>query len=209
MSNSFKFQGIQNSHLQKAAYRYLDLVRKERWVPVQVSTDNSTVQPMPHQIQGIQFQVSDNHVKLDINVDESYQLVVPQFAGYINLKSKTWVGALRALETFSQLVAVSGDKDGLVIHTANITDAPTYGHRGILLDASRNFYPVAVILRILEAQSYHKMNVLHWYATDSQSWPLYLTSLPELSEKGAYSAQEVYYPEDVQQVIAFSEERGI
>lgn len=208
LPTSFKFKGIQNENLQNAADRYLDLIRKERWVPVQISADNSTVYPTPQELQGINFQVSDNHVNVDINVDESYQLVVPELGGYVNLRSKTWVGALRALETFSQLV-VAGKKDTLIAHTANITDTPTYGHRGILLDTSRNFYPVQDILRIIEAQSYNKMNVLHWHATDSQSWPLYLKSLPELSEKGAYSVKEVYNPEDVQQIIRFAEERGI
>ncbi|KAG2194475.1 hypothetical protein INT46_004845 [Mucor plumbeus] len=207
VSNNFKFQGIQNKHVQAAADRYLSLIKKEKWVPVQVSTDNSTVKLTHNEIQGINFQVSDNSAKLDVDVDESYNLVVPELGGFANLRAKTWVGALRALETFSQLVLSEGDK--LVAHTANITDAPSYGHRGILLDTSRNFYPVEDILRVLDAQAYNKMNVLHWHATDSQSWPLYFKNHPELSEKGAYSSKEVYSQSDVKKILAYAEERGI
>ncbi|OAD03090.1 glycoside hydrolase family 20 protein, partial [Mucor lusitanicus CBS 277.49] len=175
--------------------------------PVQVSTDNSTVKLARNEIQGINFQVSDNSAKLDVDVDESYNLVVPELGGFANVRAKTWVGALRSLETFSQLVVSEGDK--LVAHTANITDAPSYGHRGILLDTSRNYYPVDDILRVIDAQAYNKMNVLHWHATDSQSWPLYFRSHPELSEKGAYSSKEVYTEADVQKILSYAEARGI
>lgn len=209
VSNNFKFQGIQNKNLQSAANRYWSMIQKEKWVPVQVSLDNSTAPTASHNpIQGINFQVSDNKAKVDIDVDESYSLVVPANGGFANLKAQTWVGALRGLETFSQLV-VASDKGGLVAHSVNITDSPTYGHRGILLDTSRNYYPVDSILKLIDAQSYNKMNVLHWHATDSQSWPLYFKSHPELSEKGAYSASEVYTPSDVQNIISYAEERGI
>lgn len=207
ISDNFQFQNIQNNHVQKAADRYLDLMRKEKWVPVQVSTDNSTVTAPTNQLEGINFQVADNEAKLDFGIDESYNLVVPDH-GMVNLNAKTWVGALRGLETLSQLV-VCGEEGKLVAHTANITDAPSFPHRGISLDTSRNFYPVESILRTIEAQSYNKMNVLHWHVTDSQSWPLYFHSHPELSEKGAYSQSEVYSPEDVQKIISFAEERGV
>ncbi|KAI9264621.1 glycoside hydrolase superfamily [Helicostylum pulchrum] len=208
LSNKFSFQGIQNKNLQKAADRYLDLIKKERWVPVSVGTDNTTTTPTHNELQGINFQVSDNSAKVDLGVDESYTLDVPELGGFANVRAATWIGALRSLETFSQMVE-AGEKDTLVAHTAKINDAPTYVHRGILLDTSRNYYPVKDILRTLEAQSYNKMNVLHWHVTDSQSWPLELKSLPEISKKGAYSAKEVYTAEDVQNVIKHAEERGI
>jgi hexosaminidase len=207
ISSNFKFSGIQNSHVKAAAAKYLKLIKKEKWVPVQVSTDKTTVKYVKNQLTGINFKVADNKAKLDIGVDESYTLTVPQNGGSATLSAKTWVGALRGLETFSQLVVEENNK--LVAHTAKIVDAPTYGHRGILLDTSRQFYPVESILRILDAQSYNKMNVLHWHPTDSQSWPLYFKSHPELSKKGAYSAREVYNPSDVKKVISYAEALGI
>lgn len=103
----------------------------------------------------------------------------------------------------------AGEKNTLVAHTASIVDALTYTHRGILLDTSRNFYPVKDILRTITAQSYNKMNVLHWHVTDSQYWPLYMKSHPELSEKGAYSTKEVYPEKDFQTFIKHAEGLGI
>lgn len=204
----FQFQNLRNSHVDNATKRYWNIITKERWVPVQVSTDKSTVKPAGDELVGIHFNVTDNNAKLDYGVDESYVLNVPENGGYATIDASTWVGAIRALETFSQLVESSKDYR-LIVHSAHIKDAPIYPHRGILLDTSRNFYPVDDILRILDAQSYNKMNVLHWHATDSQSWPLYFRSHPELSEKGAYSTKEVYTPSDVQKIISYAEERGI
>ena len=208
LSNHLTFNGIKNQHVKAAAQRYAALIKKERWVPVQVSTDHTKVKATHNVVTGINFQIADNKAKLDIDVDESYNLVVPAKGGQATLKAKTWVGALRALETFSQLVEANSDNK-LVVHTASISDAPTYGHRGILLDTSRNFYPVSSILRILDAQAYNKMNVLHWHATDSQAWPLYFKSHPELTKKGAYSSREVYSPADVKKVISYAESLGI
>jgi hexosaminidase len=206
LAKNFRFHGIQNENLQKAADRYLDLIHKEQWVPVQVSTDNTIVDRIDAHLEGIQFEVEDNTAKVDFGMDESYTLDIPKDGNYATLRAKTWIGALRALETFSQLIIFD---DELIVHTAEVSDYPTYSHRGILLDTSRNFYPVKDILRTIEAQSYNKMNVLHWHATDSQSWPLYFKSHPELSENGAYSQKEVYTPQDVQTILKFAEERGI
>ena len=36
------------------------------------------------------------------------------------------------------------------------------------------------------------MNVFHWHITDSQSFPLYLESIPAMAEFGAYSPEQTY-----------------
>ncbi|CAO3664780.1 unnamed protein product [Rhizopus stolonifer] len=207
VSNNFRFEGVQNPNVAKAITRYKALIFQERWTPVQVATDVSKVTASPNQLQGLLFQIADNQVKLDVGVDESYQLHIPDQGGYAILTAPTWVGALRGLETFSQLIVFNDDQ--FIAHSVNIEDYPAFGHRGILLDTSRNFYPVQSILRTIDAQSYNKMNVFHWHISDSQSWPLYLASHPELSEKGAYTDKEVYSPDDVQQIIQYANERGV
>ncbi|ORE03813.1 hypothetical protein BCV72DRAFT_257614 [Rhizopus microsporus var. microsporus] len=211
LSDTFRFEGIQNPNVAKAAVRYKDLIISERWTPVQKMTNRLVVNKSLNELQGILFQVSDNQIKLDIGVDESYELHIPSGGGYATLTAPTWVGALRGLETFSQLVVADDgdDDDQLVAHSVKIKDYPAFGHRGILLDTSRNFYPVQSILRTLDAQSYNKMNVFHWHISDSQSWPIFLKSHPELSEKGAYSDKEIYTPEDIQNIIQYGNERGI
>ncbi|KAF7723669.1 hypothetical protein EC973_001760 [Apophysomyces ossiformis] len=204
LDHHFQVVGNQHPHVREAAKRYMGLIRKEKWVPVQVPYQKENVKGPRGTLKRLRLDIKNNHAKLDFGVDESYHLLIPTEGGEAKLEAATWVGALRGLETFSQLII-----GGKVVHTAEIKDYPTYGHRGILLDTSRNFYPVQDILRTIDAMAYNKMNVFHWHVTDSQSWPLYLKSHPELSEKGAYTPQEVYHPHDVKKILQYAESHGV
>jgi hexosaminidase len=48
------------------------------------------------------------------------------------------------------------------------------------------------------------MNTFHWHITDSQSFPLEVNGFPELSQKGAYSSDEIYSTSDVNGVVAYA-----
>jgi hexosaminidase len=48
------------------------------------------------------------------------------------------------------------------------------------------------------------MSQLHWHITDAQSFPLVIPSHPEVSKAGAYSAEEVYSPADVADIVAYA-----
>uniref|UniRef100_A0A673MNG1 Hexosaminidase B (beta polypeptide) n=1 Tax=Sinocyclocheilus rhinocerous TaxID=307959 RepID=A0A673MNG1_9TELE len=71
-----------------------------------------------------------------LQTDESYELSVDEPSAV--LKAANVWGALRGLETFSQLVY----EDDYAINNINktdISDFPRFAHRGILLDSSRHF----------------------------------------------------------------------
>lgn len=206
LANDFWFSGAQNDFVQDAASRTLRTIRKEKWDPVQVPYEKPAALEKTGALRTLKIDVKDNKVQLDMGVDESYTLDVPASGGSATLTAPTWVGAIRGLETFSQLVT-GGDEP--VVHTATIKDSPSYGHRGISMDTARNFYPVADLLRTIDAMAFNKLNVFHWHVTDSQSWPFVFKSHPELSEKGAYSKKETYSPQDVQKVIKYGQSRGV
>ena len=44
----------------------------------------------------------------------------------------------------------------------HIVDGPTYSYRGLLIDTSRHYLPLALILHNLDAMEMNKLNVLHW-----------------------------------------------
>lgn len=90
-----------------------------------------------------------------------------------------------------------------------VCDEPLYGHRGVMLDTSRNYYGVDHLLRLIKAMSMNKLNVFHWHITDSHSFPLLLPSEPKLAERGAYGEDMVYSPEDVKRVVEFGMEYGV
>ncbi|KAH7356297.1 glycoside hydrolase superfamily [Pyrenochaeta sp. MPI-SDFR-AT-0127] len=126
-------------------------------------------------------------------VDESYTLTLTA-EGVATVTANSSVGIARALTTFTQLFFMhSNGKDVYTpLAPLSIYDAPKFTHRGINLDVSRNYFPVEDIKRQIDALAYNKMNRFHLHVTDSQSWPLEIPSIPELSAKGAYRPDLVY-----------------
>ena len=64
-------------------------------------------------------------------------------------------------------------------------------------------FPVSSIQRLLDQMSWSKLNVFHWHISDAQSFPLSVPGFTELSEKGAYSAEKVYTPDDVDMLVRY------
>ncbi|CAJ1070351.1 beta-hexosaminidase subunit beta isoform X1 [Xyrichtys novacula] len=142
-----------------------------------------------------------------VTSDESYELSVDQPIAVLKAP-KVW-GALRGLETFSQLV-YEDEYGAKSINGTQISDFPRFAHRGILLDTSRHYLPIKVILANLETMAWNKINVFHWHIVDDQSFPYLSRTFPQLSQKGAYHPYtHVYTPADVKMVIEFARLRGI
>ncbi|KAJ2852418.1 Glucosamine-6-phosphate isomerase (Glucosamine-6-phosphate deaminase) (GNPDA) (GlcN6P deaminase) [Coemansia brasiliensis] len=145
---------------------------------------------------------------LDLETDESYSLEIP-IEGKAVINAATPFGAVRGLETFSQLVSANSGRKLVKNAPVKISDSPKFSHRGILLDTSRNFYHVDSILRTLDAMAYNKLNVLHWHIVDAFSWPVESKVHPELTEKGAYTSDMRYSYEEIKKIINYAKNRAI
>ena len=49
-----------------------------------------------------------------------------------------------------------------------------------------------------------QINTFHWHVVDSQSFPLVIPGFADIAEKGAYSASDVYAPEDVSDIVSYA-----
>ena len=127
------------------------------------------------------------------------------------LSASTVYGALRGLETLSQLVSFDFDTRAYEISGAPwaIKDAPRFQHRGLMVDTARHFLPLATLRRAVDSMAYAKLNVLHWHMVDTQSFPFEVAAAPELWTEGAFSAGERYLQEDVSALVEYARARGI
>jgi len=170
------------------------------------------VPPGTESITGLSVEVDSNdesHPQLE--TDESYTLSVPGAEGGVaTVKAKTVFGALRGLETFSQLVKFDFDGGLYRIEAAPwvIDDKPRFPHRGLMIDSGRHFQPLASIRSVIDSLPYAKLNVLHWHMVDSQSFPFESKSSPKLWE-GSFSAQERYTQEDIAAIVEYARLRGV
>ncbi|CAG2117872.1 unnamed protein product, partial [Medioppia subpectinata] len=160
-------------------------------------------------LSGIEIDVKSCEKLPHLEMNEKYNLVVDGSARTARLESDTIWGAIRGLETFSQLVSNVGQNQ-FVINETDIRDFPRFAYRGILVDTSRHYIPVNVLYENLNAMAYNKLNVFHWHIVDEQSFPYVSKRFPDLSLKGAYNPEtHVYSPQDVQNVIEYGRQRGI
>jgi hexosaminidase len=114
-------------------------------------------------------------------------------------------------ETLKQLFYAHSSGSGTYTPYAplRIQDSPRFSHRGLSLDIARNPFTIDDAMRTIDAMATTKMNRLHLHATDSQSWPLEIPSLPELAAKGAYQPDLVWTVNDLEAVQSYGDYRGV
>ncbi|XP_041355524.1 beta-hexosaminidase-like [Gigantopelta aegis] len=120
---------------------------------------------------------------------EAYSLAVHPDRETIEITSRARPGIFNAIQTLLGLAMRS--RNGGDVPEVNITDAPRFGFRGVLLDVARNFRSKQEVMKILEVMSVYKLNKLHFHLTDSQGWRLEMPGLPELTKVGGQRCHDV------------------
>ncbi|KAM6580840.1 hypothetical protein CsatA_004614 [Cannabis sativa] len=205
LSPTFSIATPSHRYLRAAANRYRAQILTEhhqQLVPPSVVLINVSATPL----QALNIDVADLTAPLHHGVDESYNLSIPASGSVARLTARTAWGAMRGLESFSQLVWGS---PSVVAVGISLSDSPLFGHRGLMLDTSRNYFPVKDILRTISAMSANKLNVFHWHITDSHSFPLMVPSEPDLADKGSYGSDMQYSPDDVTRIVEFGLQHGV
>ncbi|MGD0579979.1 MAG: family 20 glycosylhydrolase, partial [Bryobacteraceae bacterium] len=145
----------------------------------------------------------DHQAPQALGDDESYHLSVTSSQARIDAPAP--LGALRGLETFLQLVRL--DKSGFSLPAVEIQDAPRFPWRGLSLDSSRHFIPVAGMLRTIDGMAAVKLNVLHWHLSDDEGFRVESKKYPKLHELGS---EGLYYTQaEIRDIIAYARERGV
>ena len=137
-------------------------------------------------------------------------------------------GIYRATRTL--LKSVGAEKTSSVeFPSAEVSDWPRFGYRGLMLDVSRHFSDVEMVKRTIDMLALHQLNIFHWHLTDDQGWRIEIKSHPELTEVGAWRDDTVvgrylggtdyptdgkrhggfYTQEQIREIVAYAKERYI
>lgn len=141
---------------------------------------------------------------------EGYALTIDERIEIIGADA---AGLHYGVETLLQLLA--GTTDGWAWPTARIADAPRFGHRGIMLDVARHFFPVDEVKTIIDRAAALKLNRLHLHLTDDQGWRIRIDSWPLLTERASGSAADQgapgghYTKDEFREIVAHAASRHI
>ncbi len=153
--------------------------------------------------------------------NDAYTLTVTK-AG-ITIAAPQPAGIFRGAQTLRKSLPMT---DGPVeLPFATVTDHPRFSYRGVHLDCSRHYFPVAVIKQYLDLLALHGCNQFHWHITDDQGWRFEVKALPDLAAKGSIRQQTVigrntgiydgqpyggYYTQDeCREIVRYAAERYI
>lgn len=204
--------GANSSVLDKAVERYTIILSST--IP---SVSPAVCAPAPTAaLTTLTINVQSASLDLSLTTSEAYTLTLPPSGTGASLTADTVYGAMRGLETLSQLVDWDAGASTWVVPSVAVADKPAFAHRGALVDTARHFVPLPALFQFVDALAFNKMNVLHWHIVDDQSFPWVSVSLPSLSALGAYGAPNPqlvsthsYSTEDVASLIAYAASWGV
>lgn len=130
---------------------------------------------------------SDAAISLRIDPDaagpEGYTLTV---AASVEIIGGDEAGLFYGSQTLLQLLRE--DDDGWGILHSEISDAPRFTRRGVMLDVTRHFFTVTEVLKFIDATSALKFNHLHLHLSDDQGWRIQIDSWPKLTQLASLTA---------------------
>lgn len=102
----------------------------------------------------------------------------------VNITGDDAEGVFYGIQTLIQLLPVVPAKS-LSIQQVNITDAPRFAYRGMMLDVGRHFFTVDYIKKFIDFLALHKLNNFHWHLTEDQGWRIEIKKYPKLTTIGS------------------------
>lgn len=109
----------------------------------------------------------------------------------VTVEAETPKGYFYAVQTLLQLLPTEAFSPKTVsgvtwaMPACQILDRPRYAYRGLMLDVSRHFMPVAFVKKYIDLLARHKMNTFHWHLTDDQGWRVEIKKYPKLTQVGS------------------------
>ena len=156
----------------------------------------------------------------EVKGEEAYTLQVTPHR--IKAKASTAKGLFYAVQSLLQLMPPTVESTSPVplshweIPAVEITDAPRFVWRGIMLDPCRHFIPADAVKKHIDVLASYKINRVHWHLTDDQGWRIEIKKYPKLTETGSKRTegdgsvhQGFYTQEEIKEIVEYARERHI
>jgi hexosaminidase len=163
-------------------------------------------------------------------VTEKEGYVMTVNARGVTIQGGSAAGVFYGIQTLRKAIS-QGDRHAVRSnHTAclspcEISDAPRFSWRGMHLDCSRHFFPVAFVKKFIDLLALHNMNVFHWHLTDDQGWRIEIKKWPKLVTVGSQRTGTIigtnsdlddhipyggcYTQEEAREIVAYAAARHI
>ena len=147
---------------------------------------------------------------------EGYALEISS-AG-VRLRASSDAGLFYGVQSLLQMADAQGAAAGkaLSLPAMNITDAPRFEWRGLMLDESRCFFGKQTVEELLDTMAYLKLNRFHWHLTDEPGWRIEIKKYPKLAQIGGQGnwadpqAPTAFYTQaDIREIVEYARQRHI
>ena len=114
-------------------------------------------------------------------------------------------GLFYGAQTLRQLVS------GGSVPSVDISDAPRFRWRGLLIDVGRHFFGKPVLLKIIDQMAAYKLNVLKLHLTDYEGWRVEIAAYPKLTQVGSLvnGKPQYFTADDIREIVGYAAERHI
>ncbi len=148
-------------------------------------------------------------------IPESYELSID--SNQIRIDASHPSGLFYGLQSLFQLLPEISLSTSLIeLAGIAVQDEPRFQWRGMHLDVSRHFFPIANIKKLLDELALHRLNRFHWHLTDDQGWRFESKRYPLLTEIGGWRIEPngakyggFYTHEEMREVVQYATERYI
>ena len=165
------------------------------------------------------FIALNNHLKKE-NKD-AYEITIDNQSIVINGASEA--GNFYGIQTLRKATPIV--QGNVAYAPVTIKDEPRYGYRGMMLDVSRHFQPVAFVKKYIDILALHNINKFHWHLTEDQGWRIEIKKYPRLTEIGSKRSETVigrntgkfdgiphggfYTQDEIRDIVSYAEDRHI
>lgn len=107
----------------------------------------------------------------------------------VTVAASSYAGALYGFQSLRLLAETDLDTPKNELHLISVMDRPEFAWRGLQIDVARHFFKKEFVMKIMEAMSLNKLNVLHMHLTDDQGWRVQIDKYPLLTQIGSKRSQ--------------------